>query len=544
MMKNIYNNISIGVIMVLLLLSTGCNDDEFLTRFPQDSANPGNFFVNATSARNAVNAIYHPWQMGGHPDMVTRDMNIHLDAMTDDSYWRPARSSSIALEQWNITPVHRVVRKWWTYPFESVNAANFAIENIPNSSDPNFTPEMQAPYIAEAKFFRGFNYMFLTSLYGAVPLYTSAASDFSEFYSPRTSKEEIMAQVVKDFQDAKDDLNTTATIEGAPTKATAAAFLAKAYLVLEQWGDAETAARDAISIAESSGYALQDDYLSIWSEEGNSELLFHWSFIENDGFFGQNMTVQRLCRDIPPALRTDIYGDGWGYALPQRDLYDAFEDGDPRREFTLYSPEHDFEVYNGAEDFDYTHQRIDAAGDTITWDVTYTAGDMVEYDYRWSPTGLNVRKMISSVKGLAKVEWSGLDVPVMRLAELYLILAEALAEQGNAEALVWVNKVRSRTSVDMPDKTASDGDLVDLVRHERRVELAMEGVRLFDLIRWGTIGSTFNQVKRHFHSDFLDASSSSKFDTPIGNLALDPLFPVPQEEIDVNPEINTNNPGF
>lgn len=76
-----------------------------------------------------------------------------------------------------------------------------------------------------------------------------------------------------------------------------------------------------------------------------------------------------------------------------------------------------------------------------------------------------------------------------------------MAEQGKDEALVWVNKVRSRPSVNMPPKSTADGDLVDIVRHERRVELAMEGERIFDLLRWDAVKDVFGdgkQIKLHF----------------------------------------------
>ena len=117
--------------------------------------------------------------------------------------------------------------------------------------------------------------------------------------------------------------------------------------------------------------------------------------------------------------------------MPQRDLYDAFEDGDPRREYTIYSPGHDYAIYNGTEDFTYTHQKYNEQGEEISWEVTYKPGDMVEYDHRWSPTGLNVKKMTRSIMDIANARWSGLDVPVLRMAEVYLVLAEALAEQGD-----------------------------------------------------------------------------------------------------------------
>lgn len=545
-MKKIYKNRTFILMMVILFMLGACNENDFLDRYPQASPNPANFFVNEATARLALNACYHPWQYG-NADMLSRDMTILLDAMTDDSYWRPARASSISLETWDISPTHTNVKSWWRFPFECINAANFAIDRIPGSSDPNFTPAKQAPYIAEAKFFRAYSYLFLTSLYGDVPLFTSAAADFEQFNTGRSPKAEVLAQVIEDFTYAKDNLPATQAVKGPPTKAAAAAFLAKTYLYMKDWAKAESAAREAVQIAESNGFKLQDDYLSIWSNEGNSELLFYWSYAENDEQYGQNMTVQRLSRLLPNEFRIGINGDGWGYCLPQRDLYDAFEAGDPRREFTLYSPEHNYEIYPGPNDFTYTHEKYDATGKKVTWKVTYKAGDMTEYDYRWSETGLNVRKLTNSVKDIANVRWDGMDIPVMRLGEVYLLLAEALAEQNKPEALTWVNKVRSRPSVNMPAKKASDGTLVNIVRQERRVELAMEGIRLFDLIRWGTIKTVFGdgkKVKRSFYSDYLPESSSLKYDKPVGNLNLDPLFPIPQDEIDQNSKINTNNPGW
>lgn len=545
-MKNIYRNITVSLITAVLLFLSACNEEDFLNRYPKASPNPSNFFVDATSARMAVNAIYQPWQYDTYT-LFRRDGILLLDALTDDSYFRPARSACTALEMWNVSPTHENVIYWWIYIYQSINAANFAIDNIPLSSDPNFTQEEQAAYIAEAKFLRAYAYLFLTSFYGDVPLLTSVADNVEEYNTSRSSRADILAQVVEDFTYAKDYLPEIQSLQGPPDKAAGAAFLAKTYLFLEDWANAETAAREAVEIAESAGHQLQDDYLSIWSEEGNPELLFYWCFVENIENYGQDMTVERLCRDLPAELRIAINGDGWGYALPQRDLYDEYEEGDPRREFTIFAPGDDYEIYPGSDDYSYTHEIYNDEGEVITWDVTYKTGDMVEYDYRWSPTGMNVRKMINSVKDLANVRWDGMDVPVMRMAEVYLLLAEALAEQGKEEALTWVNKVRARPSVNMPAKTTADGDLVDIVRHERRVELAMEGLRIFDLIRWGTLSEVFGdgkKVKRHFYSDYYPESSSLKYDSPIGDLTLDALFPLPQVEIDNNSEINTNNPGW
>ncbi len=540
----------------LFLLITGCflflnacEEEEFLDRNPKASPNPKNFFIDASSARMAVNACPLPWTRQNY--MMKRNMGAVLEGISDDAWYRQSGAPEIALCNWDVNSVNRNVVAWWTYPYQCINNANFAIDNIPLSSDPNFTPEQQAPYIAEAKFYRAYSYIFLTAFFGDVPLFTSAASGFDEFYKPRTPKADILEQVVEDLTYAKDNLPTSQpSAKGAPTKATGAAMLAKAQLFRKDWVAAESAAREAVQIAESSGYHMLDNYLDNWSQEGNAELLFYWGYVENNGDYGQNFTVYRNCRDLPATLRISILGDGFGYLIPNRDLYDEFEGGDPRREFTLYSPGHDYEVYPGPADFPYTHEIYDASGKKVQWNVTYKAGDMVQYDYRWSPTGLNIRKMTKSLRDDVRVEWDGLDCPVMRMSELYLILAEALAEQGKPEALTWVNKVRSRPSVNIPGRALNDGkkgdnSLVDIVRHERRVELAGEGLRILDLIRWGTLYTVFGdgtKVKRHFFSDFLPAGNAAKYSKPVSAIR-NPVLPTPQDEIDTNPAL-TQDPAW
>ncbi|MCF8363666.1 MAG: RagB/SusD family nutrient uptake outer membrane protein [Prolixibacteraceae bacterium] len=545
-MKNIRNIKVVVISLLTLIFIQGCDETEFLDRYSKSSPNPDNFFVDASSARMALNACYSEWLNGAL--RLNRDMIIILDAMTDDSYWRPNRNTSIQLEQWDVYPSHSNVEEYWRMCYRSINAANFALENIPKSSDPGFTEEMQKPYMGEGYFFRAYNYLFLTMFYGDIPLFVGIEEDVSQYNKPRTERSKIYEQIIEDFKLAAENLPDQSLVPGTPCKAAALGFLAKTYLIVGNNEKAEQAARDAVASIDAGGYGLMDDYMSIWSEEGNKELLFFWSYVDNSEDYGQNMTVQRLPRDIPGVLKSNIYGDGWGYSLPQKDLYDAFEDDDPRRAYTMYSQGDDFGVYEGSEVVEgVEYIEYNEAGEQVITKVDVKPGEMVKYSARWSPTGLNVRKMTKSVKDLGNVRWDGLDIPVMRVAEVYLLLAEALAEQGKAEALVWVNKVRSRPSVNMPEKTTADGDLVDIVRHERRVELAMEGLRIYDLIRWDILEETFGdgtKVKRSVFSDYLPDDSSLKYDSPVGNLGLDPVWPIPQDELDQNDQINVQNPGF
>lgn len=454
---------------------------------------------------------------------------------------------------WNITPSLNYPTDWWKYSYQSVNAANYAIQEIPKLKNKGFTDSEINPYIAVARFMRAFNYMFLTTFYGDVPLITAPLSSFDEFSQPRTPVSEIYQKIIEDFSFAKENLTRDSNgYTGMPTRATGAAYLAKAYLYNKDFVNAEQAAREAIQIAESDGYYLIDDYESIFSidNEQNPELLFYFAFERNSGLWEQDFCVERNVRDLPTELKYIQGGDGWGYCLPTRSLYDAYETNDPRREYTLYYQGSVFGTYTPSTPLTLDYHSYDSDGNQTAIPITYNTGDKVIYDYKWSPTGLNVKKLTEDLTGLTNVRYAGLDWPAMRMADLYLFLAEALAEQGKDEALVWVNKVRSRPSVNMPPKSTADGDLVDIVRHERRVELAMEGERIFDLLRWDAVKDVFGdgkQIKLHFYSDYLPETSSDKFKTVPG-LTKYPtdhiLFPIPQYEMDQNKAIIENNPGY
>lgn len=522
--------------------------ESFLDMHPKDKPSSDNFLIDASSARQLFVASLNP--LVTSTQVYAKRFGIICDGLTDDSGLRLNGLTDV--QDWDLTPRQQYVVDWWKATYRSINAANYAIQEIPKLADKGVSQEEIEQYVAASRFMRGFNYLFLVTFYGEVPLIDHPLSSFEEFSQPRASLESIYKMILSDFEYGKTRLSKDgAGFKGMPVRSAAAAFLAKTYLYMKDFKNAEAQARDAIKIAEADGYHLIDSYPDIFSidNEGNPELLFYFSYERNSGLWQQCFCVERNVRDIPGKLKYIQGGDGWGYALPTRDLYDAYEDGDPRREYTLYYDGCYFGKYTPNEPFEYNDYRYEN-GVEVYDKITYKTGDDVLYDYKWSPTGISVKKLTEDLTGLTNVRYAGLDWPLMRMADLYLILAESLAEQDNPEALAWVNKVRARPSVNMPAKTSADGNLVDIVRHERRVELAMEGQRLYDLLRWDAVKAVFgkgNKVKLHFNSDYMPDSSSDKFKTVPG-LSKYPdehiLFPIPQDEIDRNSEIFGNNPGY
>jgi hypothetical protein len=553
-MKTLIKNKTVFVAFLLLCagIISSCSE-EFLDRSPLDTPSPDNFFVNEKSARQANTAIYNYWLRDA--DMFQRDMLIIFEGMTDNALWRQNRSASIQQERWDIIPTHGPITEYWRRIYRSINACNFSIENIPIATDENFADELRDQYVAEARFMRGFNYLFLVTFYGEVPLITDFLSDFSEFSNPRASKQDLYAQILEDFTFAKDNLpdKWSADYSGRPTRAAGAAYLAKALLYMGNYSGAETAARDAINVAERDGFALMDDYSAIFVEAMDQlpEMVFSFAYVENSDVVGTNMTVQLNPNPTEPEFK-EVLNQAWGYMLPQRSLYDEYENDDPRRGYTMFAPGDFYGIYS-AKDKTFKHLTFDEmAKDTVSVSKSYAAGDSIFWQYYWSQTGLGCKKMIDNLANLGDIRNDGQDIPLLRMADLYLFLAEALAEQGNAEALVWVNKVRSRSSVNLPARTVGDGrpgdgSFVDIVRHERRVELGLEGQRLFDIMRWGNIDEIFNgpePVKRHFYWDWSGWNDFTKYDKPNIEIPKDLLWPIPQSELDTNPMIKENNPGY
>ena len=214
-------------------------------------------------------------------------------------------------------------------------------------------------------------------------------------------------------------------------------------------------------------------------------------------------------------------------------LYDAFETSpkvDPRRGYSIWAPGDVYGVFSGST--------ITANG------ITYNDGDTVHYQSGWSPSNMNTRKLWSTLAGQTRDQTNGYDLPLLRYAELLLFYSEALIENGQVnEGMAQLNKVRARPSVDMPALTATDqADARTKLRHERRVELNMEGVRLFDLMRWGILEDVFGTASNpkpilvKYGDDV--TTKDQKLEFPKNN-----LFPLPQLELDINKKAS-QNPGY
>jgi starch-binding outer membrane protein, SusD/RagB family len=364
----------------------------------------------------------------------------------------------------------------------------------------------------------------------------------ADSYVAKSPKSEILQFAIEDLKYATENIpdSWTGNDKGLPEKAAAAGLLARAYLYANDYPNAEIAAKNALDIADASGYGLMDNYTDMISEQPNKELLFTMNFLPNDATLtvSNRMTVTRICRDAPYFIQDEFMGRGWGYAIPSRDLYDAFEPGDPRRKASMWAPGDFYCIHHGTKQV-YTNTNV-----TPNVTTTYNDGDTIFYQAGWSVSNLNTRKVVHSILGLSDVSQDGYNIPILRYAELYLYYAEALIENNKlSEGMIQINKVRARPSVNMPPLTATDqADARIKLRHERRIELNMEGIRLFDLMRWGILKDVFGEgPNTHKVLEVWGNSTIYKgtnFQSPKNN-----LWPIPQTEMDIN-KLMEQNPGY
>ncbi|WP_199898668.1 RagB/SusD family nutrient uptake outer membrane protein [Prolixibacter bellariivorans] len=385
----------------------------------------------------------------------------------------------------------------WRGPSPGILRCNIILQKVP---DMNIDENLKNRIIGEAKFLRGLYYFILVRFFGDVPLITVPQEPGDDLRPSRTDKAAVYEQIIADLTDAEQLLPPRSSYSssdlGRASKGAAAGLLAKVYLTLGQWDKVVTLANEV----ESLGYALNPNYADNFDvdKKNSVESLFEIQYTGNagEGFWDNTNQASWLSTFTGPRNSNMVAG-GWGWNQPTQEFVDSYEPGDLRKDVTI--------LYDGCPQF-----------------------DGMDYDPGYSTTGYNLRKFLVPKSVASSYDNSPMDFPILRYADVLLMKAEALNNLGKtSEAEAPLNEVRARAG--LPAVTGlSQADFKAKVLHERRMELAFEGQRWFDLIRVdnGDYGLNF------LHS-IGKVNATSKF----------LLLPIPQKEIDANPNL-TQNPGY
>jgi starch-binding outer membrane protein, SusD/RagB family len=466
-----------------------CND--FLDLEPlsnniwiQNESSDSVIYKTADEVETALSGVYADFRN----EYFELDYFVNGDAQSDDAYAGADNPNNFQIDDYSIDALNTNVSRDWAYLYAMIGKANIVINNTMSCPDPALTDARKEEIIGEASFIRAYCYFYAVQLWGDVPLQltevqTVSAELLPEIYPllfpARAPMDSVYKQIIKDLEVAVQVVKPTAVHKGFITTGAVNAILAKVYATIEP--------RDYNKVVQycdaviAGPYSLLPNYDDLWGiEENTSESIFEINYegTSTNSNWGASM----------------FRGSDWKkFNIPTNDLVKAFTDeGDEIR-------------MNSSIIF------LEAGFPDTHWPI-----DNYPFINKW--------RQFSSP--------SPQNYIFLRLADILLLKAEALNELGDVQgAADLVDMIRNR--VDLPNTTASDQSSMRLaIEKERRLELAFEGHRWFDLKRTGRAIEVMNNA--------VDGTGQS-----LGyNLTENKLvWPIPQAELDRNNSL-LQNPGY
>ncbi|NTS43233.1 RagB/SusD family nutrient uptake outer membrane protein [Flavisolibacter sp. BT320] len=546
----------IAGVLAIATIAGSCKKD-FLDVYPNDALSDATVWTDLQFVNRFLNNIYGTLPNGfaradqGVSNGWARGMSMFAMA-TDDAEANNLAASTHTLNQGVIPTTWGYAEDMWVQHYALIRKCNIFLERIDAvPGDAAIKNRMKG----EVLFLRAFAYEELIKCFGGVPLMLKAGTP-DEAIIPRNSYAEVVAQIVKDCDEAAPTLPVTyaASELGRATKMAALALKARVLLYAAsplnnasndkaRWQAAADAAKAAMAYGPPPGtgdYGLYPDYYKTFLDKvGNREVIFARKF-QSPNVQPSDGAREKLYMSVPGV------GDGaWGGMSPTQNLVDAYEmkNGRPISDpASGYNPQSPYTDRDSRLSKSVLHQGSRyKMGITIE---TYRGGNTNNANrLDSSKTGYGLLKMVDTTKygaaGQADNDWI-----FMRYAEVLLNYAEAQNEAVGADASVHdaINQVRARSG--QPALSGlSQTDMRERIRNERRVELSFEEHRFFDVRRWKLGGVYFNAPIRKV-SILRNPDNSLFFSYPVWENRQfqehQNLLPIPQTEIDRNPQLIQN----
>lgn len=436
------------------------------------------YFVSGQACIYNVNANYVPlaWEFN---NTYYSEWFIG-DVMSDDALKGGQNISDMSaayeLENFKSNADNEIAEEFFKAQYEGIARCNSSLTYIPTvACDSDMNESLKQRLLGECYFLRAYYYFRLVRTYGGVPLTLAIENSDEHWNRARSSAETIYAQIISDLENAESRLwnksETGGADMGRATKGAAQAMLVKVYMYMhdyakaKEWGDkflTDQAAQYNLTPVFADNFTL--------AGENNEESIFEIQYANeatSDYNPGNGATRGTFTQVLTRSRSTNMGDEGWGFNKPTHNLYDEYEPTDPRRDATiiLLDADHlgDQDTYLGTSYLNRKSGLYNAEGTGYTYKNTH-----------------NTRGVLNNKQ--------------FRLADLYLLYAEACMETGDAgTATTYLNKVRARVglpsypgySFKVNGEELTSPTLQEALRHERRMELAMEGHRWFDLCRWG-----------------------------------------------------------
>jgi hypothetical protein len=484
-----------GALLGMSITVTSCKKD-FLKQEPESSLLGANFWKTESDLKQGVVGAYASLRdMGGFSYWVFGEMRSDN---TSFQYNAPQRGQENRefVDQFLLTPDNTLLRDFWQASYIGIARCNDVLDNVDRIA---MSDQAKAQATGEVKLLRAFHYFNLVRQYGGVPLRLAVTKSPGEANSKgRASVEEVYNQIITDLNDAATKLPAAgeyaAADKGRVTKGTANALLGEVYLTQKKYAEALTALRKV------TGYSLLTAYADIFkpANKNNTESIFEIQYLGSVGNLSSNFMYQFAPFNSGTAVTQDpgtnlSFTSGWN--TPTKDLIDAYEAGDVRKDVSL--------------------------------STGFTSGAVF----------VNAPYVKKYNQGFIQPGQTDVNFPIIRYADVLLMIAECLNEQGfaaNGEAFNLLNQVRTRAQ--LPAKTSGNATPAlnittqqgfrDAVFQERKVELAFENHRWYDLVRSGTAVAVMNAHGQR--EKVLNPNNpAASYAVTTNNL----LLPIPQREV-------------
>lgn len=577
--------------IIATLSLNGCYD---LDRNPFDQVGDATFWQNETQVTQGMMGVYAALRNDN-----AFGLKFAQDNMSDIGVGYDNQGfGAVILGTYNDRTA--IVENKWKSLYDGVMRANLVIQKIPGV--PGLSDELKTKYLAEAKFLRALYYFELYNFYGAVPLYDETVNlpvDYNSLKKPRNTVEEVFKFILDDLNYAIES-NLPAQWEtanyGRATKGAAYALRGKVYLYKKEYADAAKDFEEIMLDPSGKGYnySLYADYANLFKPGGDqsNEMIFA---IQNSGGvgkdFGMPMTFYMGTRSsfgscwnnvMPSATLLDMYElkDGkafnWNdfipgfnesttikdetfvstlstdgkkveaYAKNRNLVLDMYKERDPRMGATVILPYTTYPgwVSNQAKTCEFVIAR-NVAPNEVNGFIRINGAWTESYIFRKFVAEGNMNGAINNRSH------TPIKFPLIRLADVYLMYAECKNELGEqSTAVQYINKVRQRTSTNMPTinsgpawlQASSKEEVFNRIKHERAVELVAEGHRWSDLRRWGLALSTLSEQNGGKAKSVYGITGKTLLSRTFTER--DMLWPIPGVEVERNPNLKPNNPGW
>lgn len=492
-LKHKKSNLKYNLIAIALLGFSFSSCSDFLEQNPQTDLSENDFYKTADDILSAVNGVYSSLQEGD----IYGNWYVFGEIPSDNT--RNQLSGSVTtqneFDQFYIDTQNSMIANFWKAAYKVINRTNTILGRIDGIE---INTELANRYKLECKFIRALMYFNLVRVYGDVPLVLKEISISESYDILREPKENVYNQIIADLKEAQDLPVSYSTAEdGRATQGAAKALLANVYMTLHKYAEAETILAEIInsgrySLLENTPGSLNiDGYKNVFSpvNHNSKEGIFEIQFLK--GGYGEGSNYANNFAPENSGTNVVAVGGTGGNNIPEMDIYNAYEEGDLRRDFSM-----SLGYYDNRKNNEWVESRYVCK----FMDVPYQNNDASN------------------------------NYPVIRYADVILMYAEALNQNGKtAEACKYLNMTRRRgfgyqttetSPVDL--QTTDKAQFALMVEQERRVELAFENHRWFDLIRTGRA---------------VEVMRSKGFSLNETNL----ICPIPQKQIDVNPKLTQND---